>query len=110
MDTNDINDLNKVIYDLHKELIELGPMMRGSVTMIGTKKKQPHFSASIEGRTKLVYLGKKREGIARQYTENYKRLMEIVQEMTLTNMQLLKLQAQIEKKELKEGQSKEVRK
>jgi hypothetical protein len=35
-------------------------------------------------------LGKKREDRAREYSENYKRLREIVEEMTQLNMALLK--------------------
>jgi len=35
-------------------------------------------------------LGKKRENKARKYSENYKKLLEIVEEMTIINMALLK--------------------
>ena len=38
----------------------------------------------------MIYLGKAREPIARQYSENYKILLEIVEEMTMINMELLK--------------------
>jgi hypothetical protein len=75
---------------LHKELAELGPVMRGSVVIIGTRNKQPYFSLNKDKRTQLIYLGKKREDRARQYSENHKRLREIVEEMTQLNMALLK--------------------
>ena len=97
MSKNEINTLESKVYDLQGELRELGPFMRGSVTMIGNKTKHPHFSVSIKGRTKLIYLGNDREATARQYSDNYQRLMEIIQEMTITNMELLKLQGQADK-------------
>ena len=103
---NDINDLKSRVFELQKGLLELGPVMRGSVTMIGNKKKQPHFSVSMEGKTRLVYLGEKRKAEALEYTENYKRLMEIVQEMTRVNMQILKLQGQLDKQNYRDDASK----
>jgi hypothetical protein len=33
----------------------------------------------------LIYLGKKREDKAREYSQNYKKLLEIVEEMTIIN-------------------------
>ncbi len=75
---------------LHKELAELGPVMRGSVVVIGTRNKQPYFSLNKNKKTQLIYLGKKREDRARQCSANYKRLREIVEEMTQLNMTLLK--------------------
>lgn len=75
---------------LQKELAELGPVMRGSVVVIGTRNKQPYFSLNKNKKTQLIYLGKKREDKARQYSANYKRLREIVEEMTQWNMTLLK--------------------
>jgi hypothetical protein len=38
----------------------------------------------------LIYLGKEKEDTARQYSQNYKKLLEIVEEMTILNMALLK--------------------
>jgi hypothetical protein len=68
----------------------LGVVMRGSVVVIGVRNKQPYFSLNKNGKTQLIYLGKKREGRAREYSENYRRLREIVEEMTTINMTLLK--------------------
>ena len=88
---------------LEKRIRALGPLMRGSVVELamkcgnqncrcarGEKHKKFHFSMSKKGRTKIIYLGKAREPIARQYSENYKSLLEIVEEMTIINMELLK--------------------
>ena len=68
----------------------VGPVMRGSVVVIGMRNKQPYFSLNKDGRTRIIYLGQKRQRLARQYAANYKRLQEIVDEMTELNMLLLK--------------------
>ena len=69
----------------------LGPVMRGSLVVIGTRNKQPYFSVNMKRKTRLIYLGKRRERRARKYSENYHRLQEIIDEMTLINMRLLTL-------------------
>lgn len=95
MDNKDVLNLKSRVKKLLSELQEMGPVMRGSITYIGTENnKNAHFSVSIKGRTKLLYLGKKKESKAREYSENYKRLMEITQEMTLLNMEMLKREGQ----------------
>ena len=85
------SEIVEKINELQKNIRDLGPVMRGSVTIMGKRHKQPYFSVGIQKKTKDIYLGKKREGKAREYLENYKRLMQIVDEMTLLNMELLKL-------------------
>ena len=72
------------------EIRTIGPVMRGSVTVMGTRHKQPYFSVSIKGRTRLIYLGEQRAETARQYVANYRSLAKLVDEMTLLNMSLLK--------------------
>ena len=61
--------------------------------MIGTRNKQSYFSLSKDKKTHLIYLGKKRETRAQEYSDNYKRLLDIVEEMTILNMTLLKQDA-----------------
>lgn len=90
MNLEEIRKMKKRIGDLQRELCNIGPVMRGSVVIIGTKNKQPYFSVNKNKKTKLIYLGKKREPSAREYSDNYKKLQEIVEEMTDINMQLLK--------------------
>lgn len=68
----------------------IGPVMRGSIVFIGNKKKYSHFSLNKDKKTHLIYLGKKREAKAREYSENYKNLLAIIEEMTILNMTLLK--------------------
>lgn len=75
---------------LQKQLGLLGPVMRGSVVVIGTRNKQSYFSLNKDKKTHLIYLGKKREERAKEYSANYKKLLAIVEEMTLLNMTLLK--------------------
>lgn len=89
--TDDATALKSRIGELRKELSRLGPLMRGSLVVIGTRNKQPYFSVNIKRKTHLLYLGRRREKKAREYSQNYRRLQEIVEEMTLLNMRLLKL-------------------
>jgi len=64
--------------------------MRGTVVVIGTRNKQPYFSLNKDKKTRLIYLGQKREPQARRLSDAYKRLLEIIEEMTALNMELLK--------------------
>ena len=68
----------------------MGPVMRGSVVVIGTRNKQSYFSLNTNKKTKLIYLGKKRQARAKEYSDNYRKLRAIVEEMTMINMTLLK--------------------
>ncbi len=91
MSEEDAAALKSRVNELRKELRVLGPLMRGSLVVIGTRNKQPYFSVNIQRKTRLVYLGRRREKKAKEYSQNYRRLQEIVEEMTLLNMRLLKL-------------------
>lgn len=75
---------------IQAEIGNLGPAMRGSVMRMGRRHKQPYFSASIKGRTRLIYLGEERAETARRYVANYRRLAELIDEATLLHMRLLK--------------------
>ena len=90
MNKQEIGKMRRKVIILQRELRSLGPVMRGSVVIIGTRNKQSYFSLNKDKKTHLIYLGAKREAKAREYSANYKRLLEIVEEMTLLNMQLLK--------------------
>ena len=83
--------LRRRLVELKTQMNRLGPVMRGSLVVIGTRNKQPYFSVNQNRKTHLIYLGRRREGQAREYSDNYRRLREIVEEMTLINMRLLKL-------------------
>ncbi len=93
MDKKDLARMKRRVTTLQKQLGNLGPVMRGSVVVIGTRNKQAYFSLNKDKKTKLIYLGKKRETRAKEYSANYKKLLEIVEEMTILNMELLKANA-----------------
>jgi hypothetical protein len=90
MDKKELAKMNRRVKTLQNQLGRLGPLIRGSVVVIGTRNKQPYFSLNKNKKTRLIYLGKKREDKAREYSQNYKKLLEIVEEMTIINMELLK--------------------
>jgi hypothetical protein len=73
-----------------KKESKVGPVMRGTVVVIGTRNKQPYFSLNKDKRTRLIYLGRRREGLAGEYSENYRRILNLVEEMTILNMEFLK--------------------
>jgi len=93
MDKKDVTKMKRRVKTLQRQLGTLGPLMRGSVVVIGTRYKQSYFSLNKDKKTKLIYLGKKREVRAKEYSNNYKKLLEIVEEMTILNMELLKINA-----------------
>jgi len=90
MEKSELTKMKQRVKTLQNQLGKLGPVMRGSVVIIGTRNKQPYFSLNKNKKTRLIYLGKKRENKAREYSHNYKKLLEIVEEMTIINMTLLK--------------------
>jgi hypothetical protein len=90
MRKSEIEKLRTKLEQLREELTHIGPIMRGSVVIIGTRNKQPYFSLNKDGKTRLIYLGKKREEKARQYSDNYRKLRDIVDEMTIIYMKLIK--------------------
>jgi hypothetical protein len=90
-----VGAMQRRVRKLQEEMGRIGPVMRGSVVVIGTRNKQPYFSLNKDKRTRLIYLGQKRVACARQYSKNYKRLLAIVEDMTILNMELLKRDAEI---------------
>lgn len=103
MDKKKIQKFKRRLKTLEQKIGTLCPLMRGSVVELATtcgnpncrcargeKHNKCYFSLSSKGKTKLIYLGKSREPLARRYSENYKVLLEIVEEMTTINMELLR--------------------
>lgn len=88
-----ISEMKRRVKTLQRRLGQVGPVMRGTVVWLGAPRKQPYFSLNKEGKTRLIYLGKKREPAARQLSANYKALLLIVEEMTVLNMELLRQNA-----------------
>ena len=95
MDNKEKANMKRKIKKLQKKMAQLGPVMRGSVVLIGTRNKQFYFSLNKDKKTHLIYLGKKRVDRAREYSDNYKKLLEIIEEMTILNMKLLKEDTEI---------------
>ena len=90
MEKEEIGKIKRRIKKLQKEIAEVGPVMRGTVVVIGTRNKQPYFSLNKDKKTHLIYLGKRKEMMAREYSDNYRKLLDIIEEMTVLNMTLLK--------------------
>ena len=82
---------NKItrLHALLAQLPTLGPFMRGSVVRLGPRQTAM-LSLNKNGKTRLVYLGESRIEQARRYSENYKRLLALTEEITLLLMDLLK--------------------
>lgn len=76
--------------ELHQKYIGLFPLMRGSIVNIGMDQKRPHFSINIKGKTKIISLGKGKDVVAKKWLENYKTLQDIVEEVTLINIELIR--------------------
>jgi len=95
MDKREITKMKREVRSLQRQLAALGPVMRGSVVLIGTRNKQKYFSLNKDRKTHLIYLGEQRAARAAEYSANYKRLLEIVENMTMLNMKLLKDNADI---------------
>lgn len=89
----DLKKIKERLAAIQAEIQAIGPVMRGSVTVMGTRHRQPYFSVSIKGKTRLIYLGEKRAEVARQYVANYRELAGLVDEMTLLQMELLKAES-----------------
>ncbi len=81
----DARRLKKLLH----ELARVGPVMRGSVVRLGPYKNIM-FSLNKNQKTRIIYLGPQREQAAKTCSANYRKLLEIVDEMTILNMELLK--------------------
>ena len=92
MDNMKYQKIEGEIAELQNVIRQIGPVMRGSVTIMGTRNKQPYFSVGIKRKTRVMYLGDKRAEKAREYVANYHRLLQAVEDMTILNMELLKME------------------
>jgi hypothetical protein len=53
MDKKELAKMNRRVKTLQRQLGKLGPVMRGSVVIIGTRNKQPYFSVNKNKKTFL---------------------------------------------------------
>jgi len=77
---------------LHARLAQLatvGPFVRGSVVRLGPHQK-PMLSLNKDRKTRLVYLGESRLDQALEYSQNYKRVLALIEEITTLVMELLR--------------------
>ncbi len=90
MSAKEITKAKRRLQTLGHQMGKVGPVMRGNIVTNGQKHRQPYFSLNKDGRTNLIYLGVAREPIAKTLTNNYRRMNQIAEEMTVLNMALLK--------------------
>ncbi len=90
MSAQEITKAKRRLQTLQRQMEKVGPVMRGNIVTNGQRHRQPYFSLNKDGRTHLMYLGAARAPTAKQLTLNYRRMIEIAEEMTVLNMELLK--------------------
>jgi len=83
MEKRELAKIKRRVKTLQKRIARLGPVMRGSVVVIGTRNKQSYFSLNTNKKTKLIYLGKKRQARAKEYSDNYRKLGLVQKQVTL---------------------------
>ena len=83
----------------------IGTICRGSVVTLrqscnnmnckkcasGEKHPQVYLSLSRHSKTKLIYLGKRKEKLAQKWTNNHKKLKQLIEDITDINFELLRL-------------------
>ncbi|MFH1761580.1 MAG: hypothetical protein ABIA63_10820 [bacterium] len=82
--------LNKQLLKLKGKVDTCFPLLKGSVTIVGGKNKQPRFSVNKNGKRSSTYLGKNKKKIATKYVDNYNNLIGIIREMTDINLELIR--------------------
>ena len=82
--------LRKRLLKLESKIPEHFPLLKGSITIIGGENKQPRFSVNKKGKTYSTYLGKHKEKIARQYLHNYHKLMDIINDISEINLEIIR--------------------
>jgi hypothetical protein len=103
MQVKSMTNAKRRLEALKKQIGRIGPMMRGSVVTLGSKCGNPrcrctrgekhqqyYFSVTKEGKTKLIFLGKARLNIATEYANNYRKLLDITEEMSDINREIVK--------------------
>ena len=91
MTKREIGNARRKLRRLEARMAETGPVMRGSVVRIGMRNKQFYFTLNKDKKTRLIYLGDKRAPLARKLTDNYRKLVALIEEMTILNMANLAL-------------------
>ncbi len=63
---------------------------RNNDCIVGTRNKEPYFSLNKDKKTRLTYMGKRKEALAMEYSKNYRKLLELIEKMTILNTELLR--------------------
>ena len=79
----------ELLHDRLAQLAKVGPFVRGSVVRLGPHQK-PMLSLNKDHKTHLVYLGESRREQALEYSQNYKRVLTLIEEITTLVMELLR--------------------
>lgn len=90
LSAKEIGAAKKRMVVLERQLAALGSVMRGNIVTNGPKHPQAYFSLNKHGKTRLIYLGENRLPKAKKLSANYRKMIEITEEMTVINMDLLK--------------------
>lgn len=90
MSPREIQEAKRRLQVLQRQIAKVESVMRGTIVTNGRRHPQPYFSLNKDGRTHLIYLGTARAEKAKKLTENYRKMIEIAEEMTSLNMALLK--------------------
>jgi hypothetical protein len=102
-----ITELVKRRFGLWREVVRAGDFVRGSVVMLrrpctyrgcrlcreGKKHPATYLSLKEKGRTTLVYLPKRLVEEAKRWVGEWRRLDELLREMSRTNVEVLRLLA-----------------
>lgn len=107
-----MTELVKKRFGLWRDVVRAGDFVRGSVVVLrrpctyrrcrlcreGKKHPATYLSLKEKGRTTLVYLPKRLVGDAQRWVGEWRRLDELLKEMSRTNVEVLRLLAQRESK------------
>lgn len=83
--------LEKRLKKLRDQIVDCFPLIKGSVTVVGGKRRQSRFTwKDEEGKAHSLYLGVNKEIIAKKYHTNYIRMSQIINEVSEINIELLR--------------------
>lgn len=102
--TKKIEKLLEMQQDLLQKLQNTGNLCRGTVVLLkqsctnkncskcksGEKHPQYYLTQSRNSKSKLTFVGNKNEKLVRQWTENYKKIKQLIDDLSDINLILLK--------------------
>lgn len=107
----EIEKLQKKARNLRSEMRKLGPLLKGSVVLRDMKCGKPNCKCTRgiphqylcitykeKGKTKTVYVDKKKYGQALMWSANYKRFKELVEQHSKINLALLRSRERTKKR------------